>query len=275
MRSPITHSASFHEATIKELLTRVGLAGDRFVGVAASLDPQRPVPNQRWNVGELTAHVLTVVWRYTRRDVRSSAGLAATFEEVAAMNEKEVAAVELSHGEVLVALRDELQALRERFEDEIVDVHERFPFHLGASIDAAGGLGNLVGELLLHGHDLAAVARTPWAIDDVDALAMVNAWVQLLPAVVDRSVAAHRGLRAHLVVPGATRWCIVAARDPESRPARDDDPVDAVVQVPASTLVLLGTARLNVARALSRGLRIIGGRRPWRAARLASLIRAP
>jgi hypothetical protein len=52
---------------------------------------------------------------------------------------------------------------------EELDAPDRtFPFHAGQQITIAGGWGNLLGELLAHGDDLARATGRPFGIPDED-----------------------------------------------------------------------------------------------------------
>ena len=56
----------------------------------------------------------------------------------------------------------------------------------------------------------------------------------------------------------------------ELRARRAGDRPDAVLRAPASTMVRLLFQRIGVVGATRRGLRIVGGRRPWKAMKLKS-----
>ncbi len=58
----------------------------------------------------------------------------------------------------------------------------------------------------------------------------------------------------------------------EMRARRPDDRPDAVMKAPASTLVAMLINRIGPVTAVRRGLRIVGGRRPWKAMKLQSCI---
>ena len=61
----------------------------------------------------------------------------------------------------------------------------------------------------------------------------------------------------------------------EMRERRPGDRVDAVLRVPASTLTQLLYQRIGPFTAVRRGLRIVGGRRPWLALELMSYFDRP
>lgn len=59
------------------------------------------------------------------------------------------------------------------------------------------------------------------------------------------------------------------------RERRPTDRADAVLRLPASTLVLVLYQRIGAFTALRQGLRIVGGRRPWVALKLQSHFERP
>ena len=58
----------------------------------------------------------------------------------------------------------------------------------------------------------------------------------------------------------------------EMRALDPDDRPDAVLRLPASTLAQLLYQRIGPFTAVRRGLRVVGGRRPWMALKLMSYI---
>ncbi len=56
----------------------------------------------------------------------------------------------------------------------------------------------------------------------------------------------------------------------ELRESRPDDRPDAVLRVPASTFAQMLYKRVGPFTATRQGLRVVGGRRPWRALKLQS-----
>jgi hypothetical protein len=61
----------------------------------------------------------------------------------------------------------------------------------------------------------------------------------------------------------------------ELRERRPDDRPDAVLRLPASTLAQVLYQRIGPFTAVRRGLRIVGGRRPWVALKLQSYFERP
>jgi hypothetical protein len=218
--------------------------------------------------------MLTVARRYSRRDRRSREGLGASPREVDRLNAVELAALgEATRDQILADLDAETAALVGGFA-AATDLHQRFPFHGGVEIDFAAGVGNLLAELCIHGRDVAVAAARPWRIEERDAVLILNGVMQIIPAYAVRS--ARTSLRLRLAVPGAEPWVLDFADGAlESRAATPGEPCDVVLRCPAETLVLTLYARLSPPRALLHGMRLRGGRRPWRIARLPRLLQKP
>ena len=77
-------------------------------------------------------------------------------------------------------------------------------------------------------------------------------------------------------VPGALPYIThVRGGNAEIRPRRPEDRPDADLRLPASVLTLLIYQRIGPLGAARRGLRVIGGRRPWLALRFQSYFEQP
>jgi hypothetical protein len=56
----------------------------------------------------------------------------------------------------------------------------------------------------------------------------------------------------------------------EMRPRQPTDRPDAVLRAPASTMMRMLMGRIGPVTATRRGLRVVGGRRPWKVMKLQS-----
>lgn len=257
-----------------ELWRRIDVAHDRFTKLAQAAGPQARVAGSPWTARDLVGHVLTVARRYTERDIRSRAGLGETVREVDVLNDRELRALgDTDMAQLLAELDVQMKAVREALPADEVDLWEAFPFHGGTSIDAAGGLSNLVGEFLVHGRDLAVGLGRPWRIDARDALLVLNGALQIVPGYAEPT--AKGKLRVLLRTPGAVDWMLAFDGGKlDSRPAAAGERTDVVLTAPAETLLLILYARLGTAGSLRGGLRVRGPR-PWRIARLAKHLQKP
>lgn len=264
----------FTDTTADELRRREALAFTRFVTVVRETPPEIPVADGAWNAGQVAAHVLTVMRRYTERDVTSPVGLSPTMAGVDAQNREELEAVQhLSPAEVLEALVAE----QERVLAIDLDLDASYPFHFNQQIDGKGGWGNAIGELLIHGLDIARAGGHPWTIDPRDAALVLNAMFQVMAGLVNpdvtRSMTAtiefrpKGGCPQSLVIDRGSASVVDASRCP-ARP-------DVILAGPPTPLMLQLHGRLSTPRAALRGVGIRGGRRPWLGLRLPKIFDAP
>ena len=68
-------------------------------------------------------------------------------------------------------LADQIQRPRpelDSFFDAVSEDGRRFAFHAGAVISGLTGQTNWLGELLLHGHDVARAVKAPWELPERD-----------------------------------------------------------------------------------------------------------
>jgi uncharacterized protein (TIGR03083 family) len=140
----------------------------RFVDYVTSLDEQaldQPVPGLDWTVGETIAHVQSVYLRYTV-DLRR----AETPDEVANLNADDIARLGVDVVTATRTIAEQVAAMASLAPH--IEPQQIFPFHAGARTTLAGGWGNLLGELLAHGDDIARSTGEPFGIpgDDLEVL---------------------------------------------------------------------------------------------------------
>ena len=259
----------------RELWERIDLAVARYRELIGSVDDALRLRDSTWTARDVTAHLLTVLRRYTNRDVAQTGGLAATPREVDRLNADELAELAgTSHDELLAAIAIELKTIRGAFGPDNADLRMTVPFHAGATVDIAAGLANIIGEFLIHGWDIARAAGRKWHIDELDARLILNGVLQMFASYVRRDGVGTLAIR--LSVPDARPWLLSIDRGTGvSRPWQPGDHVDAVLRAPAATMLLNMYGRLGIGAATLRGMRVVGGRRPWRATALMSLMERP
>lgn len=166
--------------TRAEVMDALRDARERFVALVASLGPQdsaRPVPGLDWDVGETIAHVLTVA-RRGFQDRRRSATAAETSE----LNEQCLDETPERDPRVLAELlRADLHTAIDVVFPKIPDDLE-FPFHGGQTATMTPALRVVLGELLIHGYDVARATGRPWRIEAHEARLLVpsellSAWL--------------------------------------------------------------------------------------------------
>lgn len=259
-----------------ELRDRIGRARDRFDRLVRTADPHARVPGLDWTVQQVVAHVLAVAHRYQAvaegRDFRR-----ATYaRELDEINRTELDALMAPMREIADRLNDLAPVMDALFETASSD--RVYELHCSAWADGITAQTNWLGELILHGRDVARAIGAPWKIDERDMLLVARGLMQFgegsgylragLPAGTDVCVA--------LKVPGARPY-VIHIHDglAEMRERRPADRPDAVLRMPASTLCDMMYQRIGPVTAARRGLMIVGGRRPWKALKLQSCLERP
>lgn len=143
---------------------RAVLHTDRFCALARSLRPDQlalPVDGLDWRVIDVVAHVTAVYRRYTVNPRRATDRF-----DVARHNAEDLADLDLD----VDALTDDMVSQLETLGGfiEHVDPTREFPFHAEQPITMAGGWGNMLGELLAHGDDIARTVGLEWTMDGAD-----------------------------------------------------------------------------------------------------------
>ena len=255
--------------TSAELHDRTEQAYAQFTKLLHSVEPAAPLKHGSWTSWDVAAHLLTVLTRYTRRDFASRDGLAPTAEALTADNARELRALgAVDMAELVRRLNTEFRAYRELD----LPLEQMFPFHGMQLIDGAGARSNVLGELLIHGYDLASSTGRPWPLQQRDLLLVLNGALQVAGGWLDPTKADGLRLEVALHIRGgrpqilhiADGVGVVQDRLPADRP-------DTVIRSPAVPLALLLYGRLSLPAAIRRGVLITGGRRPWTGLRVPQL----
>lgn len=271
----VTDYVPLVDTTRAELRQRIAAARDEFDRLIRSADPHARSRGSDWTVQQLAAHVLTVAHRYRDFARDGAYRRAATAAELALINQADLEAAMAPVSE----LADQLNALApelDSFFDAVAGEPATLPFHARGVIDGVTAQTNWLGELLLHGHDVARAARVPWPLPERDMLLVARGAMQIAPAYLCAGLSPGTDICVVMQTPGGRPYLThVHHGTVEARPRRSDDRPDAVLRLPASTLTQLLYQRVGPVAAVGRGLRIVGGRRPWLAGKLMSCFERP
>jgi uncharacterized protein (TIGR03083 family) len=223
------------------------------------------LPGMTWSVGKLGAHLVSVPRRYRRMTEKE-----VPFpERLSAMNEAEIDAVGVTNPQELADL---LEAETAQLLDVLGNDGNRVVPFFGMKHTVAGVGGVMLGELLLHGLDLARALGKPWHLRRDQALAITRGLLPSLPyAALNREVAQHAAGTYHVRLRGGDDWTIrvndgVAAIEPV-RP----EGADLHLSADPVAYLLVGYGRMPRWKALLSGRMIAWGRKPWLAVRLGQL----
>jgi len=265
-----TGDVALVDTTRDELREHIAQARERFDRLVRTADPLARPPGSDWTVQQVVAHVLTGAHRC--RDLARTGDYhrAAYPSEMGAINQTELEAAMAP----IPDLADQLQALEPEIDsyfDAVANEGPVLPFHCGACVDGITVQTTWLGELLLHGHDVAQAVEASWELPERDMLLVARGLMQFGAGYLRAAVSPRTDLCVAFNVRGARPYLIhIHHGTAEFRERRPDDRPDAVLRVPASTLTQLLYQRIGSFTAARGGLLIIGGRRPWLALKLQS-----
>jgi uncharacterized protein (TIGR03083 family) len=264
-----TEVAALVDTTRDEMRERIAQALQRFDRLARTADPLAQPARSNWTVQQAVAHVLTIAQRYLRY-VEGGYRLATRPREVCVLNQTELDGTMAPIPDLVDRLQAVAPQLDELF-DNTTDEGRVLAFHCGAHVDGITWQTNWLGELLLHGQDIARAVKAPWVLAERDMLLIARGLMQIGPAYVRSTIAPDTDIRAVVLIPEARPY-LVHIHDGigEIRGRRLSDRPDAVLRLPASTMTQMLYQRIGPVAAARKGLRVVGGRRPWLALKLQS-----
>jgi hypothetical protein len=229
----------------------------------------RPVPGLDWSVGETGAHLVTLidgVTRYVTGDLRPEGAIA----DMAALNRRRIDLLPDRHGGVLGRLL--LEAVSE-LKDVTRDMggDEPVPWYDPSRIELAIVLSVLVGELSIHGSDIARGLSLPDAIEREDALLVLPAIWEHFPYYLDPEAAAGFTGVFGIAVRGAQPVRIEIA-DGVAAVSQLHGVVDCRITADPVAFVTVSYGRATSWSQILRGKMMATGSRPWLATRLPQLL---
>jgi uncharacterized protein (TIGR03083 family) len=253
-------------------------AADRFACLAGSApDPELPVAaTPGWTVTDVVGHVSCEPSRY--RDLALGRGeWPRSPAELPAFNAHQIATLPTRDlrrlGERVVADVDALVDTILAFGDDPPLMN----FDGDQRVPADRMLGSLLGELVVHGRDVADALGQPWPIDAADVPLVMEGIHAVLPGWVDQAAA--RGFTATIDyrLRGLAAYRYVFRNGALSvEPCPDGDrTADARISAEPVAGLLVSYGRLHPLRAALTGQVVVTGRRPWQAMRMGRLLHSP
>lgn len=226
-----------------------------------------------WTLGETAAHLVGDVRRFgdiLHGRVVPDGGV----EGVAAINETHLIQVAERNPAALARLFSDAVATFLRESDKFAGT-EPVAWYGGHEINAAAITCLVLGEVLVHGYDVAMTTGQPWPIDAADARLVLDGAIWALPSMVDSRAA--RGVRAtfDVRVRGGSR-AFLRFQDGSLtvEPGRRGG-ADCTISADPVALLLVGYGRTGQWGAIATGQLVAWGRKPWLGLKFVSLVRNP
>jgi uncharacterized protein (TIGR03083 family) len=225
-------------------------------------DPGRGVTGLEWSVAQTAAHLAARTGRFARYLAGSEAP-DRPISDIATENEEDIRErAARPFGEHVEELRSGVAAFVAGTRGKLGS--DPFPWYSGITVDVATATGLLLGELDVHGFDVARTVGTPWPIPVADGRTIVRAAVVLAPYYVDPEATRGVSVTFRIAVRGGPTFRIRFDDGTASVEAAAGE-ADATIRAEPVTLALLSYGRVSKWRALGTGKLVPTGRRPWAA----------
>lgn len=250
-------------ARAKELLQAIAEMAPRFVALAKATPPDMRVPaTPAWTVTDVVGHVASEPKRYVELAL-GGGNWPRRVADLPAFNAQQVAELPTRDtGELTELLTSDVQRLLTTvgaFDDPAPLMY----FDGDQQVPADLQLGTFLGELIVHGHDIAHAAGADWPIDPTMVPLVYLGLHQVLPGWVDPQQASGHTATYELRLRGSTSYLYQFTNgrlevDPE-HPRR----IDAHISADPVTALLTSYGRIGPMRAAVTGRVTVWGRRPW------------
>ncbi|MGH3782171.1 MAG: maleylpyruvate isomerase family mycothiol-dependent enzyme [Pseudonocardiaceae bacterium] len=258
-----------------QLAVAVEVATGRLCAVLRSVsNPDLPAVGT-WSVRDVAAHLTSVVPLYTGI-VRGEGSTYTRLDGIAEFNAAGVAAItdrdcKALAGRIESAIAEFVAAVRTTPGDPEV------AWHAGISLPVSSVTATLLGEVLIHGYDIAQASRQPWLIPPTHAGLVFSGTLPMLPRFVNRAAAA--GVRAsfdvHLRDKDSPRVQLAFNDGTLYVASGPADSADCHLSADPTAFLLVMYGRQEPLRSALTGKVVAWGRKPWLAFRMPSLLQRP
>lgn len=265
---------------IAELRSALTAASERTAQlIRRAPDTSARVPGLTWTVGETAAHLVGAFSGYAgfvdgsrdaADDIASMSGTSAPAERGDVMTARILQEITERDGDHLADL---LTSAVTRYLEAVEEHGSDAPIltWTGVAMTVPVMTSAMLGELLLHGWDIARATGAKSTIDRREALLVIAGIVAVIPEYVDREKT--RGLRVtyELRFRGGRRHVVAI----DNGTAQIDPPgarVDCWIWADPSTFLLVGYGRVGQWGQTLRGRMLSGGRKPWLGLKFGELV---
>ncbi|HEX6492745.1 MAG TPA: maleylpyruvate isomerase N-terminal domain-containing protein [Candidatus Dormibacteraeota bacterium] len=145
----------------------------------------------------------------------------------------------------------------------------------GASLRLVEATSLLLGEQLVHGHDLATTLGRPWPISRAEALMVAAAGKAMLPHAVNVDATRDVDLTYAVHLRGGEGFTVRVVRGTATIEPLGSRRADCHLSFDPVAFMLVGYGRISPWAAIARGQALAYGRRPWLGTRFKKLFVNP
>jgi uncharacterized protein (TIGR03083 family) len=234
-------------------------------------DGSAPIPHSEWTVAEAAIHLVAGARVY----LGCARGEGSPVTKLDALPEMNARLFDEFPTRDVKALADLLDAVISEFLAETQTAHgdEPIAWHMGYTLPLSAMTALLVGEMLLHGYDMALATRRPWAIDAGSARCALAGLATVLSLAVDTQAARGVSVAYEIRVRGGPRFVCRFAHGALRVEPPGNAAVDCCLSVEPVPYLLVAYGRCSPWPAILRGQMRAGGRKPWLAFRFQRLLR--
>lgn len=245
----------------------------RLTSLLRTVPDPRPRAIGTWSVGDVASHVASVFENYAAMISGREPVLATSTEDIGRINS-------------MWLDRDPRRDPREA-SSRIEDAYDRMmqgvhaakgnpsiAWHGGLTFPLSTVVCLALGEVLVHGHDIASASGSSWVIPADEARTVLAGIIVLSPQYVDRAAAGGFSAVYDLRIRRGLRTCLefIDGRLTLGEPGMR---ADCTISADAAAFLLVAYGRVSVWRLVLRGRLLAWGRRPWLGLKLPSLLRNP
>ncbi len=260
------------------------LAG-RVAGLIRSAsDLRRAVPGLEWTAGETAAHLVVIFRAVTEAITGEEAKWMAPYlsgpdsapARVAEGNARTLAQMTAHDATSLSAqLGEAVRAFLDALGGQSPSRRVNTPWWgEGQSRDLARLTAIALGELLVHGHDIAKALGQRWPIDPAHARLVLDAAMWEIPLHVNPETARDVDASYMIHVRGGPRF-VIHFRQGSATMHTSSQPVDCHLWVDPVAFLLVGYGRISQWGPIAKGKLVAWGRKPWLGFRFKSLLLNP
>jgi uncharacterized protein (TIGR03083 family) len=264
----------------------ISAATGRFTALLRETDDiERPAAGTDWTVAETAAHVYIVLTgfsaaitaepqaltpeQYLDADfpTRLAANNAATIDVVDHTDAGQLA-------ELITAAAQRFLRLASAADPEMECETPWYGSGRTRTVDCLTALA--LGELTVHGHDIATGTGRPWTISAAHAKLIVGTVCpEMSPLIVRPDAGRGAPLTYEVRLRGDGQRYVIRVADGTAEVRAAGGPVDCVISADPVTYLLVVYGRMPLGRALMRGGMLARGRRPWLGLRFKNLFFNP